>query len=186
VAGYAQDGIVSAGGNNREVDVMKKMGFTHDDSGEKNVDWYTPKSIFDALGIEFDLDPCQPVGGVNWIPAKKYYTIEDDGLKQDWDGNVWLNPPYGKETGKWLKKMDSHRNGIALLFSRTDCRWFHDYVANADSILFLKGRVKFVDGLGVSKGSGAGSGSMLVAWGTKNAHALNNCSDLGVNMYFDE
>jgi hypothetical protein len=82
--------------------------------------------------------------------------------------------------------MDSHRNGIALLFSRTDCRWFHDYVANADSILFLKGRVKFVDGLGVSKGSGAGSGSMLVAWGTKNAHALNNCSDFGVNMYFDE
>ena len=105
--------------------------------------------------------------------------MEDNGLTAYWFGKVWLNPPYGKETPKWLAKMHQHRNGMALLFARTDCAWFHDYVAKADAILFLKGRVKFVDGLGVSKGSGAGSGSMLIAWGSLQVEALKRMEDLG-------
>ena len=96
---------------------------------------------------------------------------------------VWLNPPYGKQTPQWLAKMHTHRNGIALLFARTDCAWFHDYVAKADAILFLKGRVKFVDGLGVSGGNGAGSGSMLIAWGDENVKALAGIQNKG---YFVE
>jgi hypothetical protein len=51
-----------------------------------------------------------------------------------------------------LEKMHYHRQGVALVFARTDCKWFHDYVAKADAILFLKGRVKFVDGLGKNWG----------------------------------
>lgn len=149
-------------------------GFTHESSDNKSVDWYTPKWIFDAMGVRFDLDPCQPIGGIEWIPADKYYTINHNGLKSPWDGFVWCNPPYGKHTGDWLRKMHEHRNGIALVFARTDCAWFHDYCANADAILFLRGRVKFVDGLGVTGGSGAGSGSMLVAWGIEGVRALVN------------
>ena len=72
--------------------MTEKKGFTHDSVANKTVEWYTPKWIFNALNLKFDLDPCQPVGGIDWIPANKYYTIEDDGLKQDWSGNVWLNP----------------------------------------------------------------------------------------------
>lgn len=164
---------------------MKKNGFTHDNVDNLSVDWYTPPHIFDGLGV-FDLDPCQPIGGVKWIPALQYYTLEDDGLTSDWYGRVWLNPPYGKHTPQWLAKMHTHRNGIALLFARTDCAWFHDYVAKADAILFLKGRVKFVDGLGVSGGNGAGSGSMLIAWGRKNVQALLGIQSKGylvVNNY---
>ena len=69
---------------------------------------------------------------------------------------------------------------------RTDCAWFHDYVAKADAILFLKGRVKFVDGLGVSGGNGAGSGSMLIAWGRENVQSLLGIQNKGylvVNNY---
>lgn len=154
-------------------------GFSHESQNSKSVDWYTPQWIFDSLRLEFDLDPCQPEGGVSWIPAKKYYTEKDDGLSQPWDGNVWLNPPYGKQTPLWLEKMHKHRFGIALLFARTDCAWFHDYIATADAILFLKGRVRFVDGLNATKGTGAGSGSMLIAWGYSNVQVLHGMKDKG-------
>jgi hypothetical protein len=158
---------------------MQLSGFAHEDRGSANVDWYTPPWVFERLGIDFDLDPCQPATAIPWIPTKQRFTLEDDGLVQPWTGRVWLNPPYGKHTQAWLKKMHGHRNGIALVFARTDCAWFHESVAKADAILFLKGRVKFVDGLGVSGGSGAGSGSMLVAWGEQNVEALSKMSDIG-------
>lgn len=158
---------------------MKASGFTHDSIANKSVDWYTPRWIFDELGLEFDLDPCQPPEGIKWIPAKRYYSVLNDGLKQPWEGRVWLNPPYGKHTPDWLAKMSKHRDGIALVFARTDCRWFHDYVTTADAILFMQGRVKFVDGLGTTGGAGAGSGSMLIAWGSDNVAALQRIEHRG-------
>lgn len=157
-----------------------KTGFTHDSIKNASVDWYTPPWIFERLGLEFDLDPCAPPGGVSWIPAANHYSIQDDGLSKHWDGFVWLNPPYGKHTPDWLARMHRHRNGVALVFSRTDCRWFHDYVAHADAILFMKGRVQFVDGLGVTNGGGPGSGSMLVGWGEKAVFALSGLQDIGM------
>jgi hypothetical protein len=75
--------------------------------------------------------------------------------------------------------MHEHRNGIALVFARTDTSWFHDYVAKADAILFLRGRIAFVDGLGATGGSGVGCGSMLIAWGEVAVAALRGMSDLG-------
>ena len=151
---------------------MEAKGFTHDDANNISVDWYTPPWIFEALGIEFDLDPCQPEQGIPWIPTKRRYSLVDDGLVSPGGGRVWLTPPYGKHTSAWLEKMHNHRNGIALVFARTDCAWFHDYVAKADAVLFLRGRIKFVDGLGATGGGGAGSGSMLIAWGNHNVADL--------------
>ena len=158
---------------------MKAAGFTHDNKDNASVDWYTPPWVFQRLGLDFDLDPCQPPDGIEWIPAKRRYSVHDDGLTSPWAGRVWLNPPYGKHTPAWLERMHNHRNGVALVFARTDCAWFHESVAKADAILFLRGRVKFVDGLGVTGGGGAGSGSMLVAWGRENVDALVAMRDLG-------
>ena len=155
------------------------MGFTHDNADNASVDWYTPPWVFERMGLVFDLDPCQPVIPIPWIPAKITYCLWDDGLNRPWFGRVWLNPPYGKHTGAWLQKMHAHRNGIALVFARTDCAWFHDFCEHADAILFLKGRIKFVDGLGVTSGGGAGSGSMLIAWGLENIKALAKMQDIG-------
>jgi len=157
----------------------KKLGFTHDNIKNKSIEWYTPEWIFKELGLSFDLDPCHAVIKIPWIPVKHTYNINDDGLRKNWRGNVWLNPPYGKYTKAWLSKLDSHGNGVALVFSRTDCKWFHDICTNANAILFLKGRVKFVDGLGSSGSSGAGCGSMLIAWGEENSLALSRMSHLG-------
>jgi len=164
----------------------KKQGFTHDNVDNASVDWYTPPHIFKdtdthgkGLNLQFDLDPAAPTGGVPWIPAKKHYDIYADGLTSAWVGRVWLNPPYGKFTSRWLEKMHQHRNGIALVFARTDCNWFHDYVTKADAILFIKQRVRFVDGLGKTGGNGAGAGSMLIAWGEENVQALARMSARG-------
>lgn len=151
---------------------MKAQGFTHDNKNNATVDWWTPKWIFDGLGLEFDLDVAAPPGGVPWIPAKKYYTEQDNGLAQPWEGKVWCNPPYGNETGKWIEKMAKHNNGVALVFARTDCKWFQDYAAKAKALLFLRGRVSFVDAQNITKGGGAGAGSLLVAWGDECATAL--------------
>ena len=159
--------------------MSSRAGFGHESPVNATVDWYTPPWVFEQLGLQFDLDPCQPASGVPWIPAHVRYTLAGDGLVAPWFGKVWLNPPYGKHTFAWLERMHEHRNGVALVFARTDCAWFHDFVAKADAILFLSGRVKFVDGLGATGGSGAGSGSMLVAWGAESVAALRAMREKG-------
>jgi hypothetical protein len=159
--------------------MSKAAGFTHDSANNRSVDWYTPSWLFEELGLTFCLDPCHPATRIPWIPVTLTYCEADNGLTSPWYGRVWLNPPYGKYTYRWLEKMHQHRDGVALVFARTDCKWFHDFVAKADAVLFLSGRVKFVDGLGVTGGSGAGSGSMLVAWGPENVEALQKMSRHG-------
>lgn len=155
-------------------------GFSHELPNDgKTVEWYTPAWIFEALGLSFDLDPCTPVGRVlEWIPAAKRHTVEDDGLRQPWSGRVWCNPPYGRETSKWLDRMGQHGNGIALVFARCDCAWFHDAAATAEAILFFRGRIRFVSGDGQPSGT-PGAGSILIAWGSDNAVALSRMALAG-------
>lgn len=110
------------------------------------------------------------------------YTLPTDGLSKEWRGRVWLNPPYGKETPKWLAKMHEHRDGVALVFARCDTAWFHDYVAKSDGVLFLKKRVQFVDADGV-QGKQPNCGSMLVAWGDDCVQALKAAAAAGHGVF---
>uniref|UniRef100_A0A6M3KD66 Putative methyltransferase n=1 Tax=viral metagenome TaxID=1070528 RepID=A0A6M3KD66_9ZZZZ len=167
-----------------------KKGFTHESTYNESKEWYTPKYIFDALGVEFDLDPCSPgLAVVPWVPAIQHYTLRDNGLTKEWNGSVWLNPPYGSDTPKWMRKLSLHGNGIALVFSRTDVKWFHNYIPKADAICFIKGRVQFVKASVAgqyAKGrhvpcGGCGAGSMLVAYGSEMASALFK-SKLGLTL----
>ena len=155
------------------------LGFTHESPSAITTSWYTPKWVFDSLGCTFDLDVCAPTGGVPWIPAKNHYALPQDGLALPWDGFVWCNPPYGKETPKWLQKMTTHGNGIALVMARTDTKWFHDHLTSADCLLFLKGRIQFVDGLQQTGGSGSTCGSVLAGYGEKATAALLKMKDKG-------
>ena len=95
-------------------------------------DHYTPKYLFDQLGLVFDLDVAAPVNGVDWIPARKHYSLENDGLANEWNGLVWMNPPFSKPT-PWVDKFVAHSNGIALLtISRS--YWFEKLWANCWAI----------------------------------------------------
>lgn len=158
-----------------------KKGFTHESTYNESKEWYTPRPIFDALGMEFDLDPCSPGRDiVPWIPADKHLTIIENGLVASWTGNVFMNPPYGMDTPKWFKRLALHGFGIGLVFARTDTRWFHEFVPLADAICFIQGRVQFVKAAeaeryargGYDPKGGCGAASMLVAFGKKNAEAL--------------
>lgn len=87
------------------------------------VEWYTPPYIIEALGNDFDLDPCAPKK--DWYTAKKCFTKEDDGLVQDWKGFVFLNPPYSQpELKLFVKKISEYGNGIALIYSKVGTQCF--------------------------------------------------------------
>jgi hypothetical protein len=165
-------------------------GFTHESTYNESKEWYTPRKIFDALGLEFDLDPCSPGANVvPWIPAAQHFTCQDDGLVKRWTGRVWLNPPYGSDTPKWMCRLAEHGDGIALVFARCDTQWFHDYGVRADAICFIKGRIQFVkaqDAVAYAEGrqnpkDSCGAGSMLLAFGNDNAEALYR-SGLGLTV----
>lgn len=145
-------------------------------------EWLTDPEIIKSLG-DFDLDPCAPINRP-WDIAKNHYTIKDDGLFLEWHGRVWLNPPYGRETKEWMRKMAEHKNGIALIYARTDTKYWHDYIFNVANVgLFLKGRLNFfhVDGT-KSKNSG-GAPSVLIAYGENNIEPLINSGLKGFPVY---
>lgn len=140
-------------------------------SKQRETRWLTPKSLVLPLG-EFDLDPC---GAPGWDLAKKTYLLEngDDGLRDPWFGRVWCNPPYGREAEPFLARMVEHNNGTALIFARTETRSFFKYVwEGATAIMFLKGRVQFLNPDGTSSGGSAGAPSALVAYGKEDARKL--------------
>lgn len=137
-------------------------------------EWLTPPSLLNKLG-SFDLDPCAPVHRP-WDIAKNHYTEEDDGLSRPWEGRVFCNPPYdARLISRFINKCIAHRNAIALTFARTDTRLFHEYIfKNADSILFIRGRLKFFHVTG-EEGGTAGAPSCLIAFDRGNAVLLENC-----------
>ncbi|MPV50156.1 adenine methyltransferase [Pseudactinotalea sp. HY160] len=147
-------------------------GFTHESSVNESVEWYTPPEVFDALGLTFDLDPCSPGPGKSFVPARRHYTVEDDGLASPWRGTVWMNPPYGKHTPAWMSKLTAHGDGIALVFARTDVRWFQDNADTADAVCFISSRVRFFQGNTTTRGGTPGAGSVLIAYGPRAARAV--------------
>ena len=108
-------------------------------------EWPTPRELFRELDREFrfNLDPCATASNAK---CRRYYTRKEDGLQQQWIGTVFLNPPYGREIGKWVRK--AYVSALAgavvvcLLPARTDTKWFHDYCRSGE-IRFLRGRLKF-------------------------------------------
>jgi hypothetical protein len=126
-------------------------------------DWLTPPGLLARLGV-FDLDPCSPLTRP-WDTAAAHLTLDDDGLHSPWTGRVWMNPPYS-EVEAWMDRMAEHGHGTALVFARTDTRWWHRAVwPFACSILFLAGRVSFCRPGGDAAGHNSGGPSALVAYG---------------------
>lgn len=109
-------------------------------------EWYTPKELFDVLGLEFDLDVASPIDNKGHVPASRRYTIEDDGLAQPWEGRVWMNPPYSKPS-PWVSKWLQHGNGLALL-PMAKSKWFDDLMQTEAKFVILPFGFKFVNAEG--------------------------------------
>ena len=134
-------------------------------------DWATPQHIFDTLDrqFHFTLDPCATPENAK---CKLYYTKQENGLAQSWVGHsVFMNPPYGREIGDWVRKawLSGEKPGtvvVCLLPARTDTKWFHKYCVNG-TIWFIRGRLKF----GGAKNS-APFPSMIVIFGDQKRRVL--------------
>lgn len=151
--------------------ISRGMG-GHQSHQAQTTTWLTPPHIIAALGgpDSFDLDPCAHPG---WQTARRLICLPDDGLAVEWQGRVWLNPPYGAETWDWLERLADHGAGTALIFARTETVGFRRTVwQRASAILFLSGRLHFHRADGTRAKANAGAPSCLVAYGAADAGGL--------------
>jgi site-specific DNA-methyltransferase (adenine-specific) len=112
-------------------------------------DWATPMAFFEKVAAEFgpfDLDVCASAGNAK---AAKFFDVAQDGLAHEWaehGSRIWMNPPYGRTIGKWVKKaFEAGQRGalvVCLVPARTDTVWWHDYCMQG-GVTFIRGRLKF-------------------------------------------
>ena len=153
-----------------QEDVHRRAIGSHQSASGGTDEWLTPPSLLQRLG-SFDLDPCAPIQRP-WPTAERHYTIADDGLRQAWEGRVWLNPPYA-HAAKWLQKLHEHGDGLALIFARTETNlWFDHVWPHASALLFLRGRLTFHYATGKPAAMNAGGPHVLVAYGDTEADRL--------------
>lgn len=182
-----QDIATSENSNAGNVTSTRLLGgfHGHERTTAQTHDWITPRHILDALG-PFDLDPCMSLHQP-WETAASGFTVLDDGLSREWFGHVWLNPPYGSQIAQWMERLARHGDGIALVFARSDTKWFQSVSKTAAAMLFLAGRVRFHDTRGgkfqrTGGGSCATSPSVLIGYGDRAKETLLKCPLEGVKL----
>lgn len=172
----------------------------HYDEMDTGPEWGTPewvwKPLADALG-GFDLDPASgaeatPIAETRiQLPTDEHLqgtvTQEDgvttrygDGIEREWHGDVWLNPPYGRQHNpRWARKVSEEipnvRTLTALIPASTSTQWFHEHYADAKLLTFVDGRISF-DGSG---DNGASFASVIATWGPVNQAYLEALDELG-------
>ncbi|EPG2130009.1 DNA N-6-adenine-methyltransferase [Stenotrophomonas maltophilia] len=138
--------------------------------------WGSPREGFTGLG-PFDLDPATPENGMPWPTAARMLKPSDDGLASEWpaDAFVFMNPPFGRGQEAWMEKMANHPGGgIALVFARTETRWFQSFVLNhpdVSAVVFQEGRLKFHRANG-DVGDAPPAGPAWIAYGEEGARRL--------------
>lgn len=145
----------------------------HQSARSQTNTWLTPPKFFDVFG-PFDLDPCAAPSPRPWPSATRMIELPEDGLAAEWDGYVWLNPPFANELiPLWMKKLADHGNGMALVTARTETRWFVEHVwPRASAIRFLTPRVTFYRPDGTKPKGNSGAPQCLVAYGARAEEAL--------------
>jgi hypothetical protein len=144
----------------------------------KSDEWHTPRYVFDALRLDFDLDVASPPEGPRHVPATCFYS--ERSLERTWHGMVWMNPPFGHQGTKraWLGKFFLHGNGIALLPDRTSAPWWQEFAPRAGAVMFVAPKIKFERPDG-SLGEQPGAGTTLFAVGRRAVDALVGAEVLG-------
>ncbi len=147
----------------------------YETAGETD-EWFTPKYIFDGIGLRFDMDVAAPIGGPRHVPCDSWLTPKDNGLLAPYRGLIWCNPPFGHMRHKqaWLRRFCDHHHGIALVPDRTSAPWFQEFAPLADAICWVAPKIKFERPDG-SRGESPGTGTALLAAGDVAAAALDRC-----------
>ncbi len=154
----------------------------HEQIGQSD-ECYTPKYIFDALGVSFDLDVAHPKDSLTLVPTDRFIT--EDSLNKDWKGFIWCNPPFGGRNGliPWIDKFCIHGNGIILTPDRTSAPWCQTLFKQTDGVLFIDGKVKFIKPDG-TRGNSPSTGTCLFAIGSKGVDALRSAQKKGLGKFY--
>ncbi len=116
-------------------------------------EWYTPSEFVEAaretMG-SIDLDPASCKRAQATVRATKYYSLENDGLTQQWSGNVWMNPPYSKGmvsrfAEKFVDSMTEIKQAVVLVNNATETEWFQLFARHCRCICFPASRIRFID-----------------------------------------
>jgi|DEB0MinimDraft_10_1074344.scaffolds.fasta_scaffold11008_4 phage N-6-adenine-methyltransferase len=137
-----------------ESEIRQEVKKIRGTQGTGQNEWYTPKEYIEAakevLDV-IDLDPASSEIANITVKAKKFYSIDDDGLSRDWQGRVWLNPPYSQpQIGQFIEKLieeiksQNVPEAILLTHNYTDTKWFHAAQSRCAAICFTKGRIGFL------------------------------------------
>lgn len=146
----------------------------------KSDEWYTPKHVFDAMGVHFNQDVAGSLSLHQHVPCD--YVIANESLSTFWRGFVWMNPPFGGRNAlqPWLEKFFAHGHGVALTPDRSSAPWFRYAWERADLVLFTP-KLKFVRADG-SVGKSPSSGTALWAVGGTGMQALKNAAAAGLGV----
>lgn len=152
----------------------------HEQSIGATDEWYTPQYVFDALGCRFDVDVSSPGQAITpWIPAKDFITC--DSLIKEWRGFVWMNPPFGGRNAlePWLCKFFEHGHGVCLVPDRTSAPWWQRYAPQAEAVLFVAPKIKFI-GADTRAGKSPAQGTCLFGTLGRGESALLNAARQGL------
>lgn len=144
-------------------------------------EWYTPAEYIElarkVLG-RIHLDPASNAFAQKTVKAADYFDTKDDGLTQEWHGNVWLNPPYSrglmdKFVAKLRAELDADAVNAAILLTHnfTDTGWFRKAWEGAAAVCFTHGRIKFYNEQG--QGDSPTSGHVFLYFGEEAKLFLN-------------
>ena len=153
-----------------------------------DMEWYTPSYILERVYqiIQIDLDPCSPE--VPTVICEQHYTIKDDGLSKTWQGNVFMNPPYGKDIKKWVSKFvkewDSGniQNAILLVPVKSDTKWWYELVTRSCCWCGIRGRVTFISPSWSASNTGTFASALILFSGTTKIKwdFIKTMSDIGL------
>lgn len=157
----------------------------HEQSVGASDEWYTPRHVFEAMDVRFDLDvsaPCVECPAYDWCDDA--YTQES--LTRDWFGFIWMNPPFGGRNGlvPWLDKFFTHGNGVALVPDRTSAPWWQAYAQRADALLFVAKKLRFLRPDG-TEGASPAQGTTLFAAGPRGVLALERAERSSLGLLFE-
>jgi len=162
-------------------------------SGEN--EWYTPSPIIElarnTMG-SIDTDPASSDMANKIVKATKYFTIENNGLLQVWNGNVWMNPPYSQPlieqfTSTLVKKYKDKeiQQACVLVNNATETSFYQEMLQSCTAVCFIKGRVKFIDKRGVANGAPL-QGQTVLYFGENKQQFNDNFSPIGPILWTEE
>jgi phage N-6-adenine-methyltransferase len=166
----------------------KRDEIPHVSRNTGNNEWYTPLDIIlkARLVMDYiDLDPASSHQANRIVQAREYYTVEDNGLEQEWSGKVWLNPPYSQpEVALFCDKLvESYNTGevseaIVLVNNATETGFVQNMLKSCEAVCFIKSRVRFLDETGEPSGAPL-QGQILIYFGGNGSRFVENFSDTG-------